>query len=210
MSSERGALQPIERLGGDVVFRDGDGIVIESSAPMPEWEARNFRRVEVIYDDTSYCLEGASHARKGNRTRYALRPWPDDDDPVAISYLYDARFVEERDQARSQLAVAKSVNLVLTPLEPLLGFLPGAVLTALADRYGVHAERAHGFSIFIELMASMTLMVAMFFAEALGWSQDRLFPVAVLLFIDAAMRYHHRLAESRYLYAPFEWVFKRR
>lgn len=208
MSPGRGP-QLIERLAGDAIYQDGDAIVIDSAAPMPDWEARNYRRLEILYRGTSYYLATTKPGNPG-RQRYVLKPWPDDD-PAAKSYLYDREFVEERDRARAQLVRAKTIGLILTPFEPLLGFLPGSWLEPLADNYGVHADRAHGFSVFMEIVVGIAFFATtVYLGPAYGDARGRIQLLSVALIIDGGMRYHHRLAETPYYFAPLEWLFRRR
>lgn len=201
--------EPIETLGGDKIFRSGESIVIESAAPMPGWEARPYRPVEVLYRDQSFRLADVQE-RPPNRRRYRLDPWPDDYyETVTETIVYDARFVEERDQARTALAVAGWVNLVLTPIEPLLGFLPGNWLAYLRDRFGIHADRAHGLSVFIEFVAGLCVLIAIRFG-LFGRNDGAGLLCGLVILADAVMRYDRRLGEDPYLYAPLEWLFKRR
>ena len=113
----------------------------------------------------------------------------------------------ERDHDRRAYKVAEGLNLVLTPFEPLLGFLPSRLLAILSWNLGIPVERAQGLSVYLEFVVALCLGVGV---QSLGLfpnSSGRVSLLTLLLIIDSGMRYHHRLVETRRLYAPLEWLF---
>ena len=160
----------IEKLGGDEIFQSGDRIVIESSVAMVDWEARPFRRIEVVYQGRSYAIDD-TEAAPLRRTRFILVPWPNElDEPVGRTFVYDAAFVKERDRDRTAYKVGTGVNLVLTPIEPLVGFLPSRLLDVLGRNFGIHIKRAHGLSIFLEFLVAYCLAVV--WRKLIGWAHE--------------------------------------
>ena len=197
----------IEKLGGDAVFQAGDRIVVESSVRMVDWEARAFRRIEVVYRGRSYAIDDI-HAAPLRRTRYVLVPWSSrPDEPGGRSFVYDATFVKERDRDRRAYRVAEGFNLVLTPIEPLVGFLPARLLDIMGRHFGIHIERAHGLSIYLEYLVALVLAVGVLFLGLFPSAPGRVLLGSLLLLVDCGMRYHHRLVETPRLYGPFEWLF---
>jgi hypothetical protein len=115
--------------------------------------------------------------------------------------------VIERDHDRRAYKVAEGLNLVLTPFEPLLGFLPSRLLAILSWNLGIPVERAHGLSVYLEFVVALCLGVGVQFLGLFPNSSGRVSLLTLLLIIDSGMRYHHRLVETRRLYAPLEWLF---
>jgi hypothetical protein len=193
---------------------------------MPGWEVRSFRRTAIQFRGARYFVAAKEKTRGG--FRYVLEPWPEGapgaDDLGGAVVEYDEGFVRVRDGERVARAAASGVHLLLVPLYPLIGFLPGAVKQRLEDGYGVSAERATAQSLVLEaaLALAMTGMLSIssvagvvggaFGIDAIPWLEDlrTVAAVALCLFVpDLVMRYTRILSESRHPYGFWEWLFRR-
>jgi hypothetical protein len=214
----------MEKVGSDRVLVDGSRLVVQSSADMPGWEVRAFRRKLILFRGARYFV--AAKERVEGRYHYTLEPWPDDrEDIVGGAIEYDRHLVAARDAESRARAAAAGVRALLLPLYPVIGLLPAVVKKRLADGYGISEELATTLSLWLELMVSAALgalftiqsMTGVYGAalgvrEPIAWLQNLSGLAAGALFLivpDLVMRYARILAESRYPYGFWEWLFHR-
>lgn len=144
-------------VGRDRVQRTGVSLTVISPVDMPEWQAREFRRVAVWVGGERYVLAGRSRGRAG-RIRYRLDPWPDDPtDLPGAEVFYDPAYVAQRDrllglQRRRGVAAA-----VLLPLRPLLGFLWFPTKERRPLALGVEPGRVTRWSLFLQYLVPLIL-----------------------------------------------------
>jgi hypothetical protein len=213
-----------QRIGSDRVRQLGEGgLLVDAAAEMPDWQARDFRRLAVLFEGERFFV--ASNEQQGARFRYRLEPWVEDLRDIAAGVIdYDEAFVAERDEHRAHLASARSSRRLLLPFYPLIGFLPGSVKIWLADRYGVSEDLSSRLSMWLE--ALLVLLSATFwsvrtgagaFGGAFGASgsvgefgfRGAEIPIILLATPDLAIRWSRIFGESDYPWGFWEWLWKR-
>lgn len=213
----------MEQVGSDRVLARGSRVIVLSRADMPGWEVRAYRRAAIVFRGERYYVRAKEP--RGGGLRYTLERWPEELEDIGGPQIeYDERFVAERDGARVAREVASRVRLLLVPLYPVIGLLPGAVKRRLADGYGISAERATEQSLWLEAaiaLATAALFTISTMAGMLGrvfgtgplsWAgASSGFGIAALLLVvpDLVMRYARILAESEHSYGFWEWLFRR-
>src|SRR5688572_21915587 len=87
----------IRRVGPDEISMSGDLVIIDAAREMPDWEVREFCRPAIYFRERRYFLLRRARSR-GQRMRYELKPWEDDENPVR-TITYDDQYVQEREQS---------------------------------------------------------------------------------------------------------------
>jgi len=214
----------IEKVGSDRVVVHRAGVVVLSRADMPDWEVRAFRRTAIQFRGARYFV-AAKELKDDGGYRYVLDRWPEEhDDLVGGVVEYGESFVRARDGERAARSAARLVHLVLLPLYPLIGLLPGGVKRRLADGYGISAERATAQSLVLEgaIAFAMTALLTIssvagglggaFGIDAIPWLRDLGVVATVSLCLvvpDLVIRYARILGESKHPYGFWEWLFRR-
>ena len=203
--------------GSDKIKLEENNLIIVSPVDMEDWRVTQYRKLEVVFQERSYCLVSKKR-RDDRRWYYELEPWPEDMGMFpGRTILYDLDYVQDRDKSRRLGRVFGGVGLFLLPLKPLLGLLWSNTKLKLNDRFGVHPLSATNQSLFLEFFlgfGGMVFMLIMLFASSLG--KQVVVPVHMLLYIlfgvaivtlDAIMRWGKALRGVMTQYGFYEWLF---
>ena len=204
----------MDRVGRDTVQREGRRLIVHSAREMPDWQARRFRRTRVVVGGQPFFVADAGRGAD-RRHRYVLEPWPDElADRPSRTIVYDDEYVALRDGGR----LHAWMGLLLWPLQtlaaPLLGCLWHQTKRALEAPLALEARRATRQSIFAQYGIALAL-------AAFSWPlaiHGAIAPVspfttagaAIVLLIDAAMRYEHLQNHPEDLLGCFEWLARLR
>jgi hypothetical protein len=196
-------------VGSDYVRREGDYLVIYSSADMPDWYAREFRKQAIFFEGLRFFV--AEKTVVGEKEfRYALSPWPEDlqDMPSRVVH-YDEDFVRARDRALREMRKDQYWELILFLIKPLIGFLPSSYKLRIQGKYGIDPEQATAYSLWIEYMLLFVdggLLVIGSFTTI--FNIFYLIGIIFLLLPDVIVRYNNSLKDEKILYGFYEWLFK--
>lgn len=179
-----------ETVGRDAVRFRGSAVVVDSSADMPDWEFRDYRRTAVLFRDQKYFV-AEKRLLPGGSYRYVLEPWVDGVDVPGRTITYDEGYAAARDADARDAVRRDRASAALFFVSPLLGLLPARAKLALNDRYAFDPPTVTQQSIFLErivfyCLAALIMMGG--FARLpdawLAW----LMVLAAAVFVDMIMR----------------------
>lgn len=196
-------------VGSDYVTREGDYLVIYSSADMPDWYAREYRKQAIFFEGLRFYVAEKTIIG-GGEFRYALAPWPEDlQDMPSRVIQYDENYVRARDRALRQMRKDQYWESILFLIKPLIGFLPSSYKLKLQGKYGIDPEQATAYSLWIEYMVLFVhgaLLVIGSFTTI--FSMFYLLGVIFLILPDVLARYSNSLKDEKPHYGFYEWLFK--
>jgi hypothetical protein len=194
-------------IGSDQVTYEGGYLAIYSRADMPDWYVKKYRKLAIYYEGTKYFL--ADKAALGNGSfRYLLTPWPPDlSDLPGGELIYDEQFVHLRDDAADQEKQAEIGNLLLLPVQPLIGFLPFSVKERL-EEYGIDPQRVTYYSLWVEfLLIFVHLCLTVIANFTTVFNIYYLIAAIIVLSLDGVVRYAAAQKEDERPYGFYEWIF---
>jgi len=203
-----------KRVGRDLVTPEGAGLVLDAVCEMPEWQVRQFRRT-VIHIEGSRWVVCASTPGELGRHIYRLEPWSGDPGEMpGVAICYDAEYVEARDRMRAAQSITGGLSLLAAPLTPLIGLLPSGMKSTLHGVLGVHPLAATRASILLQYFAAAACgalnLIDVTTNGTMTSGFEHTFGLAVILLLDAAMRYSSVLEGECDQPGFFEWVFATR
>jgi hypothetical protein len=203
----------MQRVGRDSVQTEGPRRIVESAREMPEWQASQFRKTEVLFEDERFFVAEASRS-PGRRYRYVLEPWPDDlADRPSRTILYDGEYIALRDAGR----IRAWLGLLLWPAQalamPVLGCLWNGTKRRLQGHLALNASRATNQSLLAEYVAVLLLGIYTWVLLLAPWAGSELSPLATAsaaaaLLLDAVLRYDHLQDHPEDLLGVGEWLVR--
>jgi hypothetical protein len=209
--------------GRDRIELDGDRLTIVTPVGMTGWEVRRYRSPQIRFEGRTWRI--VARTRTAERaTRYELVAWePLDGEIPGPEIEYTAEFVAFRDHAGEIGRRRSRVTGALGFVVPFTGFLPARTKDRLETVYGIDPVASTSASVFIEFFLALgaialatiaTMTGAFAFVARLRGSAELpafgLIAFAVVLLVDAAVRWSRLEAEERPAPGFYEWLFRRR
>lgn len=202
-------------LGPDLVLFFGNKIVVCSPKQMYDWEAKNFERPKIMFQEQPFYLTRRFPGDEERPYRYELAQWPDylKEDPKYV-FTYDEDYVRQRDGRFKRVKSQSGKISRLTFLYPFLGFL----WSGIKENY----LEPHGFNPLRITLCSCLLAYAIFMAELIGffffatgvlqwWIGNNMlgldYAFVLVLPVDAAVRFFQIVnGMDRYPAGFLEWT----
>lgn len=198
-------------LGSDRVTHDGAFVTVYSVVDMPDWYKKTYRKTMIVYEEQKYFV--AEKEMLPNQIyRYHLQPWPNDlnDFPGKV-IEYNQIYVDARDYMLKKIERENQISLAMMPLMPFIGFLPSKIKLNFEEKYGIFADQATRYSLFLEYLA-LFLLGAMLVVALFTRAFDMAYLLAAIFFLmpDVIMRYSYSLDDTAPPYGLYEWLFNLR
>jgi hypothetical protein len=206
-------MERIKRLvGPDRVTLQGLWLFIDSAADMPDWYAREYRRVAIIYEGYSYYVV-EKKLIGARRYQYTLALWPEGSTDLPGKIIeYDAEYARLRDEITATIKRANQINVLLTPLRPILGLLPAFIKIKLEENYGIDRWDSTHYSLYLETLAILCLAVLLVIEGYAGnlfsaplLAMEWIYLYIMVLIPDLVLRWDGVMRQSQ-AYGFYEWV----
>ena len=205
-------------LGSDHLSIEPERLVIRSPVDMLDWQARDFRRIQVQHAGRSWKLV-AKVPGVNDTVRYELLPWPDDrsDLPGGV-IVYDEAYVEARDAERDRSTRADKAGLPGFVLRPLIGLLPVRMKRRLeVSGYGdaVVTTRASRSVVYTALLLGSSMGTVLMVGGGMAGAPEMLrlglglLAFAVVLLIDLVARFSREKEDPQDACGFYEWLWNR-
>jgi hypothetical protein len=182
---------PPRTIGPDRVRFRGPDVFVESTADMPDWEFRTYRRTAVLFEGRRYFVSQKVLLDDGSY-RYVLQPWTDDlTDLPGLTLVYDDDYVTQREDERREARQRDQTAAALFWVGPLLGFLPSRWKQRLNDRYAFNPVTVTLQSLLLErvaLYALGALLTVGAFTGILGGTLPMGILLALVVVVDLVLR----------------------
>src|SRR5256885_3762931 len=126
-------------IGSDKVVFFEESIVVYAARAMPDWQVREYCRIQVYFQDRKYYIRRKARAESPYVMGYELAPWPEDlHEESNLAITYDEDYVAQRDRLIQADRGNDLVRLLLLPFFPLLGFLWARFKDRKLERFGLN------------------------------------------------------------------------
>ena len=208
---------PTRQIGPDRVEVYPDRLIVTTPLrQIPGWAVRKYRAPIVRFENRTWRIIARS-VDPDQRTRYTLVPWePLDGELPGPEIDYSPDDVALREHADALGRRRSRVTLWLNYVGPLTGFLPARTKAHLEEVYGIDPAVSTRWSVFIEFLVVLGCLVLMSIGQMVrvyGYPSPfplgLLFGAAVVVAIDAVMRWDRLLGEERPAPGFYEWLIRR-
>ncbi len=187
-------------------------VVVDSRVPLPDFTVREFARPRIYFESACYYVsEKSSSSSAPVVHRYVLTPWPKNDEAITREIVLNEQYLLERADERRRRRREDLAMKALVIFYPFLGFLWSPQKRVL-NRIGFESHEMSGYSIYagfaIGFLCGVFLAIL---ALGAGTFQVSLLAGMVVFMVDAAIRFHRRLAAKDSIPPGFyEWLARRK
>jgi len=205
------------RIGRDRVEVRGDTLtVITRVQNMEGWQVSRYRASVIHFDGQTWRV--TKHTVGSDRlSRYELARWdPSNGELTGPRIDYSSDDVVLRDYRLQQGRRRSRVTFGLNLIGPLTGLLPAPTKDQLETRYGIDPVASTKASVLIQMLLVFVALTLAPFSQMVrlyglpgGFTMFLVLTVALVLGVDAVVRWSQVLAEVRPPSGFYEWLFTR-
>ena len=205
------------RIGRDRVEVRGETLtVITPVQHMEGWQVSRYRASVIHFDGLTWRVTKHTIGSDG-LARYELARWePSEEELTGPQIDYSRDDVVLRDYGLQQGRRRGRVTLVLNLMGPLTGFLPARTKDRLETRYGIDPVASTKGSVLIQMLLAFVALNLSPFLQMVklyglpgGFTLLLGLAIALVLGVDAVVRWSQVLAEVRPPPGFYEWLLSR-
>jgi hypothetical protein len=190
-----------QRIGSDHVVLADDRLVVISRAHMEAWSVRKYRQTLIRFNDREWRVI-ETRVVPPDATQYTLAPWDlGPHDVVGQTVDYGASYVADRDRLKTETTRVRRASHMLRMVAPFTGFLSARIKDRLEVLYGIDPVATTRQTCFMQGLVAICAMAVM----QVGVAPRLCLLLAIVLLLDAAVRWDRVLAEQRPPPGFYEW-----